>query len=612
MAITAKFEADFTQFKGEVDRATTSLKTLETGAQSSMQGVAAATSQAESATSGWASALSSVTGLLGALGIAASLQGLIRFGQELLATADALVKLHDKTGISIEGLQQMQVAGDDAGVTLDTMADGVTKLQMRLGTGNAAANGALQELGINVEDFLKLDPAGQFIEIADAMRELKDPLEFARVGSELFGKQWAELAPVIKRGFDDVKDGAVGMSRETVTALDNAGDAMGRFWRATKAAFGEALADVLTLSLSKTRELQSEFSAMGEAAERNKPKIAGLVPPGLPADLEEIYAKFKEDAEGLRLMAEANDVANEAARDLGKAWAETDKIIDDFEKKTHALAMANEREIRAERQKTLTARNDSVLQGLAAIQKMEADNADFIAKQTLSTTDYQIRKINEWEQATIAAFKGTEEQLAAFTEQVKIHAEQQKQALIQPAEAMVTIIGHSAAELEAARQAGAKQTGDVVANEYRRQQEAFMSFKGIVVAGTHDMIGASESLVNSMTKVIDNAGDWLEREFQMQQAQRDRGEFFNPGMGGGMPTGHRASGGPVTAGSPYVVGERGPELFVPFTSGFISPNGGGMTVSNTFHIVDTEANIARRVSDEITRSIKSSTKWGAA
>lgn len=43
----------------------------------------------------------------------------------------------------------------------------------------------------------------------------------------------------------------------------------------------------------------------------------------------------------------------------------------------------------------------------------------------------------------------------------------------------------------------------------------------------------------------------------------------------------RANGGPVSAGSPYVVGERGPELFVPGRSGTIVPNSslGGDNVS---------------------------------
>ena len=50
--------------------------------------------------------------------------------------------------------------------------------------------------------------------------------------------------------------------------------------------------------------------------------------------------------------------------------------------------------------------------------------------------------------------------------------------------------------------------------------------------------------------------------------------------------GFRANGGPVSGGTPYVVGERGPELFVPSRSGTIVPNGagGGVTViqNNTF------------------------------
>lgn len=48
----------------------------------------------------------------------------------------------------------------------------------------------------------------------------------------------------------------------------------------------------------------------------------------------------------------------------------------------------------------------------------------------------------------------------------------------------------------------------------------------------------------------------------------------------------RAAGGPVSSGSPYIVGEQGPELFVPKYSGGIVPNhamgGGGMTVHQHF------------------------------
>jgi phage-related minor tail protein len=49
----------------------------------------------------------------------------------------------------------------------------------------------------------------------------------------------------------------------------------------------------------------------------------------------------------------------------------------------------------------------------------------------------------------------------------------------------------------------------------------------------------------------------------------------------------RAGGGPVSAGTPYMVGEEGPELFMPSASGIIAPRGAGsgggvsITVNNT-------------------------------
>ena len=56
----------------------------------------------------------------------------------------------------------------------------------------------------------------------------------------------------------------------------------------------------------------------------------------------------------------------------------------------------------------------------------------------------------------------------------------------------------------------------------------------------------------------------------------------------------RADGGPVMANRPYIVGERGPELFVPGQSGGIVPNealgmGGGTTVNYNIQAVDAQS-----------------------
>ena len=71
-----------------------------------------------------------------------------------------------------------------------------------------------------------------------------------------------------------------------------------------------------------------------------------------------------------------------------------------------------------------------------------------------------------------------------------------------------------------------------------------------------------------------------------------------PGVSG------RAAGGPVTAGTPYMVGEKGPEPFVPGQSGTIIPNnaigGGGTTVNVTFSgIVGDPVEVAGQIQDLI-------------
>jgi len=68
--------------------------------------------------------------------------------------------------------------------------------------------------------------------------------------------------------------------------------------------------------------------------------------------------------------------------------------------------------------------------------------------------------------------------------------------------------------------------------------------------------------------------------------------------------GFRAAGGSVSAGTPYVVGERGAELFVPSSSGTIVPNGGmgGSTINVTVNgAIDAEGT-ARTIVDVLNRS----------
>jgi phage-related minor tail protein len=72
------------------------------------------------------------------------------------------------------------------------------------------------------------------------------------------------------------------------------------------------------------------------------------------------------------------------------------------------------------------------------------------------------------------------------------------------------------------------------------------------------------------------------------------GAFGMPGTfgaGGKFTLTPRANGGPVMSNKPYLVGERGPELFVPGGSGNIVPNGqmGGTAVTYNINAVDSQS-----------------------
>jgi phage-related minor tail protein len=89
-----------------------------------------------------------------------------------------------------------------------------------------------------------------------------------------------------------------------------------------------------------------------------------------------------------------------------------------------------------------------------------------------------------------------------------------------------------------------------------------------------------------------DAGNIAAVESRLNQIARNRivsisGQVVGSGLRNELEG--RAAGGPVTAGTPYLVGERGPEIVVPGRSGTVIPNnrigvgggGGGMVINIT-------------------------------
>jgi hypothetical protein len=98
--------------------------------------------------------------------------------------------------------------------------------------------------------------------------------------------------------------------------------------------------------------------------------------------------------------------------------------------------------------------------------------------------------------------------------------------------------------------------------------------------GAGDIIG--NQLRGAIDGLIDGTADWNNI---LRDTLSQLGSFFlnlglnqlaGPAGSGGILSflgfGTRANGGPVNANQPYIVGERGPELFVPFQQGSITSN----------------------------------------
>ena len=273
----------------------------------------------------------SIAGVASAFGVFIGAGAVVNFGKQLLNDADALVKLHDKTGVSIEGLQRFQIAGDDAGNTIDELTNAIVKMEDKLVSGDKSAAGALAKLGLSFGDLKGLSPENQFIAISDALRKIEDPAEQVNIAIDLFGKQGANVLPTLKRGFDDLKDSTAIWSEETVRDFDEAGDAIDRWWRRTKGITAEAIVGIASLvseiassgdsanvAADYQRELaettaavSKQFETLRGKAEAAGPKMKGIAPPGLPANLDAIYQSSDRLHREVDKMARAAELAAE-------------------------------------------------------------------------------------------------------------------------------------------------------------------------------------------------------------------------------------------------------------------------------------------------------------
>lgn len=96
----------------------------------------------------------------------------------------------------------------------------------------------------------------------------------------------------------------------------------------------------------------------------------------------------------------------------------------------------------------------------------------------------------------------------------------------------------------------------------------------LIVGGVKNLINFVNGLMNAFRRVRDVINDISNKIGEISRkagGSANLARSFAGGLGGGI-FGKRASGGPVMANKTYLVGEQGPELFVPNTAGEIKNN----------------------------------------
>jgi hypothetical protein len=504
----------------------------------------------------------------------------------LEAVADATKRLGEQT----DGLDEIVAQAKTAWTNfLDELGKAIATSPVITAALQAIKQALIDAFGSSAQDLVKQVAAG----IDEAAFAL---IELAKVGVNTAGLLAVEWSAAKKLYGDlaQIIDGDVLVFKSLAGAVAEVGAALHLPGAAESVArINREMDMIMDRMMARGKALQEEDANQGRVNQttqhyldvlegiRGKMETAREAAKGFVGPVQDVAAAHGAAAEGAKQHTAGLVENTEAMKTAAKEAADFAKFMADFQKKTYDEQMALDKAMREERNKQTKERNDTTISALEQIKAAEAKLRDYEHQQALDSTSYQILKIWEVVDAQEAAFNGSEEQRRAYNAAIEGLAEEQTNKLIEE--------GYKVADASAQ---AAQTSGAVVTSEYARQQQAFEGFKGVVVAGTGEMSAATTEMARVMNKAMLDASDYIERNQALMQAQRDRGEFFIQGMSASLPAPStfgttypgRAAGGPVESGVPVVVGEAGPELFVPPSSGAIVPNGaaGGTTITNIY------------------------------
>lgn len=497
---------------------------------------------------GFRSVTSSINKLkfaFGGLAAGISIGGVSAFIKSQADAVDQIGKLSKQIGASTEALSEYRYVADQTGVQFDTLTMAWQRMTRRIsqasqGTGEAVE--ALNELGLSAAKLNQLTPEDQFEAIAKAMESVTNEGDRVRLAFKLFDSEGVRLLRTLDvgaKGMAELRDRARELGLTLTTADTERAALFADTWNTIQNTF-KAVFQRVALELLPT------FQQLAEYIRNN------LVP--AVRNFGESFLGWKSHSrtvEELRqsiasmeraVVTTASNMEN--LREAGQLTEQQEQAL------TNSINLQTEALADARRQYAILTGDSAALAALAEKQKAKFDalrgstERQSAANRKLAKTtkdaaasmdvmdralDLIVDQFNELDAAEARAFAGLNDVVPAVTEKVK---EQQSEW---------------------------SELGQIIGSSFEDAIVKGDKFSDVLKGLEQDIIRLLTRM--TVTRPLSTA---LESSFSDFNIGSLIGDFFSNIF--------RAKGGPVSANDPYVVGEAGPELFIPKTSGTVIPN----------------------------------------
>ena len=189
----------------------------------------------------------------------AAVTGLTAAANKTAEVADTFDKASLRTGLEVEELQRLNYAAGQSGVSLDSIEKSAKKLNERLGEvseGNATSIAMFEKLGVAVKnaDGTMRDSTEIYNDTLLQLAEMGDTAEATAIGTDLFGKAFVDMKPLLASGADGIEElknradelGIV-MSGDAVTAGVVFGDTIADIKSSFEGGFNSLMASLIPI-----------------------------------------------------------------------------------------------------------------------------------------------------------------------------------------------------------------------------------------------------------------------------------------------------------------------------------------------------------------------------